>query len=101
MMTREVPMVGPMGRPRISVRAGTMRNPPPTPSSPVRKPTTAPVARALGRQLRQLVPPSGRAQGPPAARVVRNIRTPATTMITAKATSKTWGSIIRLTSAPR
>jgi len=101
MMTNEVPIVTSIGRPRTNVSAGTMRNPPPTPSSPVRNPTTAPVASALGRQLRQLTPPPGRAQGPPADRVGRNILTPAMTMITANAPSSTRWSSIRFTIVPR
>ncbi len=86
MMTSDVPTAWAMDKPRKIVSAGTMRKPPPTPSSPVRNPIPKPTAKDLVRQPRvKDFPPVSQ---PPAVSLVReSMRMPAATMMTAKASS--------------
>ena len=74
MITKEVPTARFMRRPRNSVRAGVMRKPPPTPSSPVRNPTSTPTPTALGAQSGR--PRLGPARQVPLFRAVRGASVP-------------------------
>ncbi|CAO0834083.1 hypothetical protein SMICM17S_00646 [Streptomyces microflavus] len=79
MTSRLVPTARRMVRPRTLTRAGTARNPPPTPRKPVTAPSPAPAPAALPGRIR-----SGGldADG-------RNIRTAASAAITENATVST------------
>ena len=83
MISSEVPTAMGISTPSISTSAGMMRKPPPTPNSPVRKPTTNPAGMDRGAQRRQLIPSLPTLQAVPVSPLSRSIRIPATIITTA------------------
>ncbi len=84
MTTSDVPTATLISIPSNSTRAGMMRNPPPTPNSPVRTPTPNPVGMDRGAHRRQSIPEFCVLQAVPTSSVLRSMRAPAMIMTIAK-----------------
>jgi hypothetical protein len=65
-MTKDVPTARVMSSPSNRTSSGMIRNPPPKPNSPARKPTARPAPSERGRQRRQLILPPDTVQAVPA-----------------------------------
>src|ERR1700694_2943458 len=84
MMSSEVPIAIGISTPSINTRAGMMRKPPPTPNSPVNRPTRKPAGMDLGTHRRQLIPSFPTLQAVPVSPRSTSIRTPAAIITAAK-----------------
>jgi hypothetical protein len=100
MITSEVPIAIDISTPSMITRAGMMRNPPPTPNSPVSSPTANPAGMDRGAHRRQLMPESPTVQAVPVSAFSCSIRMPATTITTAKPISSAFCGRCRPTAAP-
>lgn len=83
MISNDVPIAIGISTPSMSTRAGMIRNPPPTPNSPVRSPTANPAGMDRGAQRRQSMPPSA-LHAVPVWSFLLSIRAPASTITAAK-----------------